>query len=393
MCSGATAFWWRTIRSTLLYPWAVWTAIRDIGWDTSGATLMPGLMDCHVHLIFGCEPDIEAGLAKLSPGQIVMRCLENAQAALKGGITSLRDLGGLDGLELAVRDAVNSGRQTGPLIQAAGSFICMTGGHGHRHGRVADGPAEVVKAVREQVAKGVDVIKLMATGGVTTPGVDPRLAHYTESELSAGITEGRRFGKPSAAHAQATAGILNAVRAGIDSVEHGVYLDDECIEAMLERGTFLVPTLSVPVNVLDNADQGIPAFIIEKTEMVTERHRESVRRYYEAGGKLAMGTDAGLPFNVYGDNAQELAHLVDAGIRPVDALVMGTGNAAALLRLANRGTIRTGAMADLLVVSGDPTQEIAMAADPANHRMVVKEGRVVYRKPLRDRLHEHRNNP
>ncbi|MCP5035938.1 MAG: amidohydrolase family protein, partial [Actinomycetia bacterium] len=167
-----------------------------------------------------------------------------AQATLAGGITAIRDCGGKDYLELSVRDACNSGAQMGPTIRAAGRMICMTGGHGNPIGRVADGPDDVVKAVREQIHAGSDFIKLMATGGVLTPGVNPEDAHFSYEEISAGIHEAHRFSKRTASHAQGTDGILNAARGGVDSVEHGMFMTQECVEVMLEQGTYLVPTLA-----------------------------------------------------------------------------------------------------------------------------------------------------
>ncbi|MCH2271168.1 MAG: amidohydrolase family protein, partial [SAR324 cluster bacterium] len=281
--------------------------------DTSAGTLLPGLIDCHVHLVYCGEADPKTSLLKLGPGQIVMNAFENAQKTIRSGITAIRDLGGRDYLEFAVRDACNSGRQLGPTIMAAGKMICMTGGHGNVFGRIADGPDEVLKAVREQIQAGSDVIKLMATGGVMTPGVNPEDAHYTEEELRVGVDEGHRFHRTCASHAQGAAGILNAVRAGMDSIEHGIFMTQECLEAMLEKGTYLVPTLAAVNNIYLNRDNGIPAFIVEKTIRVRERHHQSIKMFYKAGGKIAMGTDAGTPFNIHGDNCQELQYMVDLG--------------------------------------------------------------------------------
>ena len=262
--------------------------------DTSGGTLLPGLIDCHVHLVYCGEADPKSSLLKLGPGQIVMKAFENAQNTLRGGVTSIRDLGGRDFLEFAVRDACNSGKQFGPTIMAAGKMICMTGGHGNAFGRIADGPDEVLKAVREQIHAGSDVIKLMATGGVMTPRVNPEDAHYTEDELRVGVNEGHRFNRTCASHAQGAAGILNAVRAGMDSIEHGIFMTQECLEEMIEKGTYLVPTLAAVNNIFLNRDNGIPAFIVEKTIRVRERHHQSIKMFYEAGGKMAMGTDLSL---------------------------------------------------------------------------------------------------
>jgi len=345
--------------------------------DTSGGTLLPGLIDCHVHLCYGGEGNPWAQMVMMRDAQIVMRALDHAQASLAGGITGLRDCGGKDYLEFAVRDACNQGRQLGPTIRASGRVICMTGGHGNRTGRVADGVDEVVKAVREQIHAGSDLIKIMATGGVMTPGVNPEDAHYTAEEMAAGIHEGHRFHKTCASHAQGSEGILNAVRGGIDSIEHGIFMTDECVEEMVKRGTYLVPTLAAVKNILAHKDQGVPAYAVEKCERVVVDHINSIRMFYQAGGKIAMGTDAGTPYNRHGVNALELLYMVEeAGISPTDCLIMSTRNGADLMRLEDRGTLAEGKAADLLIVDGNPTEDIKMAAEMANHRMVVKNGTV-----------------
>lgn len=345
--------------------------------DTTGMTLMPGLIDCHVHLTMGGEADPVAAQEKLAPGAIALKALERAQATLKGGVTAVRDCGGRDYLEFAVRDAINAGVFTGPTIRAAGRMICMTGGHGNRIARIADGADEVVRAVREQIHAGSDLIKIMATGGVMTPGVNPEDAHYTAEEMAAGIAEGHRFDRKCASHAQGAEGILNAVLGGVDSIEHGIFMDERCLAEMVERGVFLVPTLSAVRNIIAHAEAGIPAFMVEKCERVSARHIESVRRFHEAGGRIAMGTDAGTPFNRHGANAAELAYMVEAGIPPLDALKAATSEAAELMGLDGAGRVADGAAADLLLVAGDPAAEIARAADPANHRAVLKAGALV----------------
>jgi imidazolonepropionase-like amidohydrolase len=341
--------------------------------DTSGGMVVPGLFDCHVHLCMNASGDTGAAMNKMSDAEITMLALENAQTILRGGVTSVRDCGGKDYLEFAVRDALNARKFMGPTIHAVGRMICMTGGHGNRVGRVADGPEEVIKAVREQVHAGCDCVKIMATGGVGTPGVNPEDAHYTAEEMAAGIHEAHRFHKHTASHAQGRDGILNAVRGGIDSIEHGIFMDDKCIEEMKESGTWLVATLAAPRHILENAD-AVPDYVIEKTNRVAKRHLESVKMYYDAGGKMAMGTDTGTPFNTHGNNAMELAYLVDAGVAAIDALQAATGNSADLVRDAERGRIREGMYADILIVNGDPTKDINMVADKANHRAVLKYG-------------------
>ena len=348
--------------------------------DCADCTLMPGLIDCHVHLLFHGEPDPAADLDKLDAAHAVVRALEHARDTLHGGTTSVRDCGGREYQEFAVRDACNEGRFRGPTVRAAGKMICMTGGHGNRIGRVADGIDEVVKAVREQVHAGSDFVKIMATGGVMTPGVDPEDAHFTADEIAAGIAEAKRFRRRTASHAQGSEGILNATRGGVTSIEHGIFMTDECCREMLERGTFLVPTVAALRHILGNVDAGIPDYVMDKAARCAEAHERSVRMFHEAGGRIAMGTDAGTPFNLHGRNSDELRFMVEVGLSNLDALRAGTRNGADLMGLEDRGRIAEGAVADLLVVNGDPSKDIAAAADRSNHRRVVKDG-VLIRAP------------
>ncbi len=257
---------------------------------------------------------------------------------------------------------------------AAGKMICMTGGHGNQMGRIADGCDEVIKGVREQIHAGCDLVKIMATGGVMTPGVNPEDAHYSPEEMRAGIQEARRFHKRTASHAQGMEGILNAVRGGIHSIEHGIFMNEKCIEEMMQDDVYLVPTLSATSNILANRDNGVRADVIEKTERVMEKHIQSFKDFYAAGGKIAMGTDAGTPFNIHGENAQELDFMVQYGMSPTDALITATYNGADLMGVEDQGYIGEGARADLLVVSGNPLEDISMVANSENHRAVYKDG-------------------
>lgn len=345
--------------------------------DTAGCTVLPGLIDCHVHLVFGGEGNPRPVLHELSDGAITLKALRNAQMSLRGGITAVRDCGGKDYLEFAVRDSIAKGTFAGPTIRAVGRMICMTGGHGNHVARVADGVDEVVRAVREQVHAGCDQIKIMATGGVMTPGVNPEDAHYSAEEMAAGISEGKRFHKKSASHAQGAEGILNAVRGGVDSIEHGIFMTDECIQEMLRRKTVLVPTLAALNNILNNKEKGIPAYVVEKSSRIAERHRDSIRRFHRAGGTICMGTDAGTPYNLHGQNALELEFMVEVGIPAKDSLLAATLNAADLLALPSQGRIQPGADADLLVVKGNPLQDVTRASRMENHRAVFKQGRQV----------------
>ncbi len=356
-----------------------------VGWtgpveDCAGGTLMPGLIDAHMHLLLTGGPDQLGPVLNLPAATMALHALRAAQAALMGGITTLRDVGGYRFIEMSVRDAINRGDFVGPQVLCAGHIIVMTGGHAGRIGREADGTDEIVKAVREQLKGGADFIKLMATGGTSTAGSDPSMAEFTEAEMAAACGEAARRGKRAAAHAHGAGGITNAVKGGITSIEHGKFLDEKTVALMVEHGVWLVPTLSVGHWTLANRDRGaIPGHILEKTEASRERHRESLRMFHRAGGRLAMGTDAGTQYNMHGTSAFELALMVEAGIPATDALVAATGSAADLLGLSDRGRIAEGLRADLLVVAGDPSADIAAAALAANHRLVVRGGQVVRR--------------
>jgi len=345
--------------------------------NTAGSTLMPGLIDCHVHLSLGADEDVAKTLAQSPLSAICLRILDNAQAALMGGVTAVRDLGGRDWLEMGIREAFETGQHLGPIIKAAGKVVCMTGGHAAWIGIEADGVDEVVKAVRTNIRAGADCIKVMATGGVLTPGVDPLAPHLTLEELTAAVRTAHSLGRKVASHAQGAAGIRNAVMAGVNSIEHGFELTDEVIALMLERGVYLVPTLSATRQLLDHSDR-LPTHIKEKALRFGEMHQQSFRRYVAAGGKVAMGTDAGTPFNYCGNNAQELAHMVTLGFPPQDALRSATSRAADLLDLKDAGVIREGYRADLLLVEGNPALDITSVADVNKHRLVLKDGKDVY---------------
>jgi imidazolonepropionase-like amidohydrolase len=351
--------------------------------DVGGRMLLPGLIDCHVHLIFDGDPDEVARLSSIATPVLAWRASEHARLTLEAGVTAVRDVGTRDNISIHLRDEVQAGRLPGPRIRAAGSLVCMTGGHGWFIGREADGPDDVRKAVREQLRAGADCIKFTATGGVMTPGVDPRSASFTEDELRAGVAEAHKAFRRTAAHAQGTNGIKNAVRAGIDSIEHGIYMDDEVLEEMRTRGTFFVPTLVAPENIAKHGiAAGIPSYAVEKSNQVREAHRESFKKALRVGVRIAMGTDAGTPFNRHGENAQETVQMVECGMSPADAIVASTRSAAELLDLIDEtGTIEAGKRADLLVVEGDPIADITLLMRPEALLGVIAGGAWVKRAP------------
>jgi imidazolonepropionase-like amidohydrolase len=225
----------------------------------------------------------------------------------------------------------------------------------------------------------VDIVKLMATGGVMTPGVEPGSEQLTEEELRAGIQEAHKAGKKTATHAMGTQGILNALRAGIDSIEHGVYLNDVCVSLMVERRVPLVPTISALYYILSNGvEAGVPAFAVEKTLRVKPFHLESIRLAREAGVRIAAGTDAGTPFNLHGQNLGELKRLVELGYSPTQAIESGTRVASQVLGMEKElGTIEEGKLADLVVVEGNPLEDIDLLQSEKAILLVMKGGDIV----------------
>lgn len=335
--------------------------------DLSGLTLLPGLIDCHVHVMVS-GIDLVRRLQRPFSYQF-FQAARNLAAILDCGITTVRDAGGAD---LGVQRAVDDGLIDGPRMQIAISALSQTGGHGDgwlpsgittslmsphpgRPAGIVDGPEEMRKRVREIIRAGANVIKVHTSGGVLSPRDSPKHAQFRPDELAALMAEANAAGLPVMAHAQATDGIKNAVRAGIRSIEHGIYLDDEAIDMMLSAGTWLVPTLVAPHAVLSAATAGsqLPEGVVAKAQDVMAAHADAFARAVAAGVKIAMGTDSGV--GPHGSNLDELPLMAAGGMAPAQVLTATTSSAARLLQLADEtGTIMPGKRADIVVVEGDP---------------------------------------
>jgi imidazolonepropionase-like amidohydrolase len=356
--------------------------------DGEGMTLLPGLIDCHVHVFGQWGYDLLRGLMT-PPSLSLLYAVPNVRATVDAGITTVRDAGGCPA---GVKVAIERGLFPGPRMLVSVSFLSQTGGHGDNMMPccidlgdnklpdvpfgVVDGEEEMRHKVREILRAGADWIKLCTSGGVLSSADSPHHAQFTVAEIATAVYEAGAQGKRCLAHAQSNQGIKNAIEAGVASIEHGIYLDDEAIEMMLKRGVYLVPTLKAPQDVLDLAAARpglLPDYAINKSREVMSTHRASFRQAVEAGVKIAMGTDTGV--GPHGGNARELGLMVENGMTPMQAIVASTRSAAELLRLDDRlGTVAEGKLADLLLVHGNPLEDINALADTERLALVLKGG-------------------
>ncbi len=344
-----------------------------------GLTVMPGLIDCHVHLCLGAEPDVVTSLERDSPSYTLLKSARHAQRTLEAGVTTVRDVGARDHSIFALKQAIEAGVVPGPRIVAAGLAVCMIGGHARFIGQEIEGPEQVRQAVEAQLAAGAGVIKVIASGGVLTPGTSPDQAQMTLEELTAAVETARRAHTKVAAHAHGAAGMKNAVRAGVHSIEHATLLDDEAGAFMKRRGVYMVPTLSaLATTAAGRQGCGIPDSALEKAKAMATRHQQSFAAAHAGGILIAMGTDAGTPFNHHGDNAQELERMVAQGMSPMEAIIASTSAAARLIGLQDTvGSVRKGLQADLLVLDGNPLRRIHLLRDRRRILGVMKAGQFV----------------
>jgi imidazolonepropionase-like amidohydrolase len=329
-------------------------------------TVLPGLIDCHDHL--GINMGDEEQQAKQTNGYTALVAAKNARTVLKNGITTLRDMGEQGFVDIDIKKAIEEGIVPGPRLLVSGKFICRSGGHAWFSGREADGTDDIRKAIREQVRQGADLIKLMISGGISTPGSSPLDADYSEEEIITAVEEAHRLGKKIAAHLYGGKGADWAIGAGIDSIEHGAYLTESQLKAMSKKGTFLVSTVGVMAAV--SKGENVPEYMIEKCREVLQIYKKTLSNAKKYNVKVAVGVD-----EMHGELANEIMALSDAGYKNIEAIQAATKYAAELCGIENDiGTIQKGKQADLIAIEGDPTQDLESLK---NVRIVVKGGEIV----------------
>jgi imidazolonepropionase-like amidohydrolase len=365
--------------------------------DAGGMTVMPGMIDCHVHLTSNAH-GIQQRL--LTPWSLsIAQALANAKLTLESGFTTVRDAGGTP---RGVKMAIDQGMFPGPRTRIAVGALSQTHGHGdqvmpsganlrvsnaEQPWTVVDGVDEVRKATRELLRAGADQIKVHTSGGVMSPNDEPGATGFSPEEIAVIVYEARAVGKTVMAHSQAAQGIRNSVLGGIASIEHGIYLEEDVIEAMIKRGTYLVATLVAPLWVIRRAEKdpaSVPPYALRKAKEVKEAHFASFKMAVQKGVKIAMGTDTGV--GPHGTNAEELAVMVEAGMTPMQAIVATTRTAAECSNIGHlTGTLEPGKRADLLAVDGDVLADISILQNREKLALIMKDGQP-FKNVLTDRV-------
>jgi imidazolonepropionase-like amidohydrolase len=360
--------------------------------DLRSATLMPGWMDMHVHVTSEYSPKREIESFRKDGPEVALDGVVYAERTLLAGFTTVRDLGDSFTASLALRDAINAGRLPGPRIFAAGKSLATTGGHadptngwadylGGRRGPldgVVNGTAQAAEAVRQRYKEGSDVIKITATGGVLSIAKNGLNPQFTEEEIRAVVSTARDYGFTVAAHAHGAEGMKRAVRAGVDSIEHGTFMDDETMQLMKQKGTWYVPTISAGrwVGEKSKQDNFFPAIVRPKAAAVGPQIQSTFAKAYKAGVRIMFGTDTGV--SAHGDNALEFAYMVESGMPALEAIKSATIVPARFLQMGDKlGSIEVGKLADLVAVPGDPLRDIAVMSRVS---FVMKDG-AIYKSP------------
>lgn len=350
--------------------------------NLNGKTLIPGLMDMHVHLTSDAEENFLASKGNSVP-RMTVKAVKNAKKTLMAGFTTVRNLGAKGYSVIGVRDGINAGEVVGPRIWAAGHSVSITGGHCDDNfsppeahsisSGVADGPWAVRKKVRENIKYGANTIKVCATGGVFSKGTKVGIQQLTQEEIKAAVDEAHMRGLVAAAHAHGTEGIKAAIKAGIDSIEHCSFMDQEAIDLALEHGTYLSCDIyNTEYTLAFGEANGVPEENINKEKLVSKAQRESFRKAVEAGVKMVFGSDAAI--YPHGDNGKQFSRMVRFGMTPMQAIQAATIHSAALLKQDNLGQIKAGYLADIVAVDGNPISNIDLME---NVTFVMKDGDII----------------
>jgi len=343
----------------------------------AGQYVVPGLINAHTHVTDLVAADQSPALTNMTEAEVTVFAQKNLRDLLRDGVTTIRNVGSFANIDLSLARLEQLGVITAPLIVGSGPALTMTGGHGSAGiAREVDGPDEVRRATRQLLKAGATAIKVMATGGVTSrDGEQPDQVQLSVAEMAAAVAEAHHRNVPVAAHAQGNQGIKNAILAGVDSIEHAIFLDDKAIEQLLAADIAVVPTFGAP-HAIDQHPEAVPAWMYQKNKAVIASHQQSIARAISAGVRLVMGTDAGTPFNDFRHGStQELAYMVAAGQTPAEALLSATQYAAELLRVADKvGSITVGKQADFIIVTANPLTDITVLT---GQKTVYRKGQAV----------------
>ena len=358
--------------------------------DAAGATVIPGLMDVHVHISLSAPSDLTREIVARSIGEAAFEVARNLRDTVALGVTTIRTVSDLAHLDIAAGTAISEGKMIGPRVFACGKGMTTTGGHGdimpcwldQAHGDITetvDGPDPLRAAIRRQAKSGAHWIKLFLTGGVIDPHGRIDAEEFAPSEWETALETANMLGLPVAVHAHGKNAIMRCIRDGVRSVEHGMHFDQECADEALKVGTYLVPTLTVMNRILiDGATAGIPEFMIENVRKRTEQHHQYVKYIHDIGGNLACGTDAGSLLTPHGSARSEVVLFVKCGLTPLQAIQAATQGTARLLDIEDTvGTLQPGKLADVVVVNGDILGNIEELEVDSNIRSVLAGGRLV----------------